>query len=175
MLKKVSLAAVILVAGVLILAACRPNRFRVERTATIKAPADAIYARIENFRQWSSWSPYEKLDPDMKRTFRGSPSGQGAIYEWDSQGQGGKGRMEIVETSPASRIKIRLDFEKPFQAHNVAEFTLDEHGDSTNVTWAMYGPQPYVAKLMTMFLNMDRLVGKEFETGLANLKTLTEK
>ena len=178
MLKALSVLAaivVIVVAGVLIYAATRPDSFRVERTATIKAPPDKIYAEIANLRGWSAWSPYEKKDPGMKRVFSGAESGKGAVYAWDGNKDVGQGRMEIVEATPPSKIAIKLDFIKPFEGHNMAEFTLAPAGDSTTVTWAMYGPSPYVAKVMGTFFDLDKMIGDDFEAGLAALKTVAEK
>ncbi|MDQ0568448.1 uncharacterized protein YndB with AHSA1/START domain [Variovorax paradoxus] len=175
MLKTIALAVLALIAALLIFAATRPDTFRVERTARIQAPAEKIFPLIGDFHRWGTWSPYEKLDPEMKREFGGTPSGKGATYAWDSKGKAGAGRMEIMESSPSSRIAIKLDFIKPFEGHNTAEFTLKPEGDATQVTWAMYGPNPYVAKLMGIFFNMDQMIGKDFEAGLASLKTATEK
>lgn len=165
---------VVLVAALLVYATTRPDKFRVERTAGIKAPPDKIFALINDFQRWSAWSPYEKLDPAMRRTHSGTSSGRGAVYEWSGNGKAGAGRMEIVETSPPSRIIIMLDFIKPFEAHNTAEFTLVPNGDATDVTWAIYGPSHFMTKVMGLFLNMDRLIGKDFEAGLANLKAVAE-
>ena len=111
----------------------------------------------------------------MKRTHSGAASGKGAVYEWEGNSKVGKGRMEIVDTSPPSKVTVKLDFLKPFEGHNVAEFTLEPKGDSTNVTWAMHGPAPYISKLMAVFVSMDSMVGKDFEAGLANMKAAAEK
>jgi uncharacterized protein YndB with AHSA1/START domain len=171
------LAAIVVVSVVAILgyAATKPDFFRVERSATIKAPPDRIFALIANLRGWSMWSPYEKKDPGMKRAFNGPESGKGAIYEWDGDKNVGQGRMEIVEAAPPTKIVIKLDFIKPFEGHNTAEFTLVPTGDNTTVTWAMYGPSPYVAKVMGTLFDMDKMIGNDFEAGLANLKTTAEK
>jgi len=175
MLKTIALAVVAAVAALLIFAATRPDTFRVERTARIDAPAEKIFPLIDDFHRWGAWSPYEKLDPDMQRSFGGSASGKGAAYAWESKGKAGAGRMEITESTPSSKIAIDLDFTRPMEGHNVAEFTLRPQGNATQVTWSMHGPSPYVAKLMGIFFNMDQMIGKDFETGLANLKTATEK
>lgn len=175
MLKLIALIIVVLVVVLLIYAATKPDTFRVQRSANIKAPPEKIFPLINDFHRWISWSPYEKKDPAMKRTYSGAADGKGSVYEWDGDKNVGNGRMEIAESTPPSKIAIKLDFLKPFEAHNIAEFTLEAKGDSTNVTWAMYGPSPYVAKLMHIFFNMDDMVGTQFETGLANLKTITEK
>jgi carbon monoxide dehydrogenase subunit G len=175
MLKIIGIVVVVLLAAVLTLAATRPDSFRVQRAASIKAPPEKIFALINDFRSWGAWSPYEKKDPAMNRIHSGATSGKGAAYAWDGNKDIGQGRMEITDASPPSRVTIRLDFVRPFEAHNVVEFTLEPGGGATNVTWAMHGPSPYVAKLMGLFLNMDRMIGRDFEAGLANLKTIAEK
>jgi uncharacterized protein YndB with AHSA1/START domain len=175
MIKTILLVVILLVAAVLIFAATRPDTFRVQRSASIKAPPEKIFPLISEFDRWGAWSPYEKRDPAMKRTRSGPASGKGAVYGWEGNSQVGAGRMEITDTAPPSRVVIQLDFLKPFEAHNTAEFTLEPKGDATNVTWAMYGPANYVSKLMGVFMNMDSMIGKDFEAGLANLKSIAEK
>jgi len=175
MLRKIALVVVLAIAVLLVFAATRPDTFRVERTARIDAPAEKIFPLIDDFHRWGAWSPYEKLDPGMKRSFGGAASGKGATYAWQGNGQAGAGRMEIVESAPSSKVAIQLDFIEPFEGHNMAEFTLQPQGGATQVTWAMHGPSPYVARLMGIFFNMDRMIGKDFEAGLANLKAATEK
>lgn len=175
MFKIIVITAVVLVVAVLIFAATRPDTFRVQRTANIKAPPEKIFALINDFQHWGSWSPYEKKDPTMKRTRSGAASGEGAVYEWEGNGEVGKGRMEITDTSPPSQVTIKLDFIKPFENHNVAEFTLQPTGDTTSVTWAVYGPNLYISKLMSLFFSMDNMISKDFEAGLADLKAVAEK
>jgi uncharacterized protein YndB with AHSA1/START domain len=175
MLKIIAIAAVVLLAGILVFAATKPDTMNVQRTTMIKAAPDKIFARINDFHNWPAWSPYEKMDPNMKRTLSGAPNGKGAIYEWQGNGNVGKGRMEITESSAPGKIAIKLDFEKPLEGHDIAEFTLVAKGDSTEVTWAMHGPNPYLGKVMQVFLNMDNMIGSQFDAGLANLKALTEK
>lgn len=165
----------IVVAGLLAYAATRPDTFRVQRSTAIKAAPDKIFALINDLHAWSSWSPYEKKDPAMKRTFGGAPAGKGAVYEWDGDKNVGKGRMEITESTPPARILIKLDFFKPFEGHNTAEFTMLPQGDTTNLTWTMTGPAVFMSRVMQVFMNLDRMIGRDFETGLANLKKLTEK
>jgi hypothetical protein len=172
--KIIVLGFVGLIAGLLIYAATQPDTFRIQRSASINAPAERIFPFINDFRNWVDWSPWEKMEPELKRSFGGGASGQGSVYEWEGQ-KVWKGRMEIAKISPPTNILINLDFLKPFEAHNIAEFTLEPRGNSTTVTWAMYGPNPYIAKVMHIFFSMDRMVGKQFEAGLANLKTLVEK
>ena len=175
MLKTIAIVVVVLVGALLAFAATKPDTFRVQRAASIKAPPEKIFPLINDLHSWGAWSPWEKLDPAMKRTHSGAASGKGAVYEWEGNGEVGAGRMEIVAASPPSAVRIKLDFLKPFEAHNFAEFTLEPKGDATNVTWAMYGPNTYVSKLMSVFFSMDSMVGKSFESGLANLKAATEK
>ena len=171
----IAVAIVVVVAGILIYAATRPDTFRVQRTATIKAPPEKIFALINDLRSWSLWSPYDKKDPAMKRTFSGAASGKGAIYEWDGDKNVGKGRMEITEATPPSKILIKLDFISPFEGHNTAEFTMEPRSDGAVVTWAMYGSASLMMKVMGLFMNMDNMIGNDFAAGLANLKAATEK
>lgn len=175
MFKILAIVVVVVLAAILLFAATKPDTFRVERTTTIKAPPEKAFALINDFHSWNTWSPYEKKDPDMKRAYSGAANGKGAIYEWDGNKNVGKGRMEITESTPSSRIVIKLDFLSPFEAHNTAEFTLQPQGDSTQVTWAMYGPANYVSKLMSVFFSMDKMIGDDFAIGLANLKAAAEK
>lgn len=175
MLKWIALVVVLAVAVVLVLAANRPGTFRVERSLRIQAPPEKVQGYIEDFHQWRQWSPFEALDPDMRRTFAGAAKGRGAVYAWEGNSKAGAGRMEIVESDPGSRTTIALDFLKPFKASNTAEFTLVPREGGTEVTWAMFGPVPFVAKIMHLFINVDRMVGKDFEAGLANLEALAEK
>jgi uncharacterized protein YndB with AHSA1/START domain len=156
-------------------AATRPDTFRVERTATIKAPPERIFPLINDFQRWGAWSPFEKKDPAMKRTLSGAPSGSGAVYEWDGNKEIGQGRMEIVESVPPSRVTLKLDFTRPFKAHNIVDFTLEPRGDSTQVTWAIHGPSPFISKVMGIVFNMDKMIGKDFEAGLAALKSVSEQ
>jgi hypothetical protein len=165
----------IAIAIVLLLALTKPNTFAVQRAISIKAPAEKIFALINDFHQWGTWSPYENKDPAMKRTYSGANSGKGAVYAWDGNKNVGSGRMEILDTSVPSKIVIKLDFFKPFEGHNTAEFTMLPQGDATNLTWVMRGPAPFMSKVMQVFMNIDKMIGKDFEVGLANLKKITEK
>ena len=178
MLKRIllGLVAVIVVAVVivLVLASRQSDEFRVQRTVTINAPAEKIVAHIDDFHQWSAWSPYEHLDPAMQRTFSGAPTGKGSIYEWSGNSDVGQGRMEILDAAP-DKVAIKLDFYKPMEASNIAEFALQPKDDATDVTWAMYGPMPFISKVMCVFINMDKMVGSDFEKGLAELKKVSEQ
>ena len=183
MLKFLGIVAAVLVVavgGVLIYAATRPNDFGVQRSIAIKVPPERIFALIQDLHGWAAWSPYEKKDPGMKRSFSGAAAGKGAAYAWDGNRNVGQGRMEIVEATAPSKVVIKLDFIKPFEGHNTAEFTLLPQADNTTtvttvVTWVMYGPSPYVAKIMGTFIDMDRMIGRDFEAGLQSLKTTAEK
>jgi uncharacterized protein YndB with AHSA1/START domain len=174
-LKVIGIVFALLVAGAFVLAAMKPDTFRVERTASIKAPPEKIFAQVSDLKSWAAWSPYEKKDPAMKRTFGPVTAGKGAVYEWDGNKNVGKGRMEITEAAQPSKVLIKLDFIEPFESHNVAEFTMDGKDGATTVTWAMYGPANFVSKLMGVFFKMDKMIGSDFEAGLANLKSIMEK
>lgn len=173
MLKKIAIGVVVLVAAVLAYAATKPDYMRFERSASIQARPESIQSLITDFREWRAWSPYETRDPALQRTFSGAPSGKGAVYEWNGNNEVGQGRMEIIESVP-TKVAIKLDFIRPFEGHNIAEFTLEPKGDSTTVTWAMHGPNQYIGKLMSVFIDMDEMIGRDFETGLANLKSVAE-
>ncbi|MBA5866861.1 MAG: polyketide cyclase [Nitrospira sp. CR1.3] len=175
MLKIVAIVIVGLIATVLIYAATKPDTFRIQRSSMINAPPEKVFGLIDDFKNWASWSPWEQKDLAMKKTHSGAPQGKGAVLEWDGNKDVGTGRMEVLESTPASKILVKLDFLKPFEAHNQAEFTLASSAGSTQITWAMYGPQPYMMKVMGLFCSMDKMVGKDFEAGLASLKALAEK
>ena len=174
MFKIIGLIIVLLVAGVLIYATTKLDSFRIERSTTIKAPPEKISAYLSDFKQWAAWSPWEGKDPAMKRTFSGAASGKGAIYGWEGNKNVGTGRMEILDVQP-QKVTIKLDFISPFEAHNTTEYSLAPLGDSTKVTWAMFGPSNYMSKVMSVFMSMDKMVGPDFEAGLAKLKTAAEK
>ena len=170
----IAVALIVVVAAVAAYAATRPDSFRVLRSASIKAPPEKIFPLINDYRNWPQWSPYETRDPDMKRTYSGAPSGKGAKYAWEGNKNVGIGAMEIVDAAP-NKIIIKLDFMKPFEAHNVAEFTLEPRGTETNVTWSMHGPVPFIGKIIHMVIDMDRMIGNDFAAGLASMKAAAEK
>jgi hypothetical protein len=177
MFEIIAIIAVVLaiaIAVVLILAATKPESFSVQRGTAIKAAPEKIFALINDFHQWGSWSPYETKDPAMKRTYSGAESGSGAAYAWDGNKNVGSGRMEILDTTVPTKIVIKLDFLTPFEGHNTAEFTMLPQGDATHLTWLMHGPASFMSKVMQVFINLDHMIGKDFEAGLANLKRLTE-
>ena len=175
MIKKTLLLIAIFVAGVLGFATTKPDTFSVQREVSIKAPPDKVAPLIVDFRTWQLWSPWEKLDPDMQRTYAGPASGQGARYAWQGDDKVGAGRMEITDAATPERTVIKLDFLKPFESHNTTTFALTPDGDSTKVSWTMTGPSPYVSKVMNVFVSMDTMIGKDFDKGLANLKAAAEQ
>jgi polyisoprenoid-binding protein YceI len=174
MLKNISLVIAALTGLVLIVAATKPDTFSVERSITINAPPATVHPLVDDFRKWSEWSPWEKLDPNMQRTHSGAASGVGAVYAWQGNSDVGEGRMEIVESSPY-KVSIKLDFVAPMEASNVTVFELMPQGEATHVRWTMSGESNFVSKLMQVFMSMDSLVGGDFEKGLADMKAAAEK
>lgn len=175
MLSLILIALAVLIAAVLLYAATRPDAFRVERSVTIKGAPEKIFPLINDFHQWEAWSPWEKIDPALTRSYGGAASGTGATYAWSGNQKIGKGSMEIIESQPSSKALLKLDFTAPFEAHNMVEFRLERQGDATKVTQAMYGPSPYLSKLMGLFFSMEKMVGGKYEEGLASLKAIAEK
>ncbi len=178
MLKIIGIIVVILVLAIVALlayAATKPDTFTVKRAATIKAPPEKIFPLINDYRNWPQWSPWETRDPDMKRTYSGAAAGKGAKYAWEGNRNVGSGEMEIIDTAPPRKIIIKLDFIKPFEGHNVAEFTLTPQGQETNVNWEMRGPVPFIGKIMHVFMDMDKMIGTDFAAGLASMKAAAEK
>ena len=171
----IAVVVVVIVAGILIYAATKPDTFRVQRTVSIKASPEKIFALINDFKAWPLWSPYEKKDPAMKRSYGAVTAGKGATYAWEGDKNVGQGSMEVLEVSAPRKIVIKLDFLKPFEAHNTAEFLLEPKGDATLVTWAIYGPSPFISKVIGTFMNLDNMIGKDFEQGLASLKAAVER
>jgi polyketide cyclase/dehydrase/lipid transport protein len=170
----IGVVVVVAIAGILLYAATKPDSFRVQRVVLINAPSDKVFPLINDIKAWTAWSPYEKKDPAMKRTYGAVTAGKGATYAWEGNKEVGQGSMEIVESSPR-KIVLKLDFLKPFEAHNMGEFLLEPKGDSTSVTWAIYGPSPYMSKVVGTFMNIDDMIGRDFEKGLADLKAAAEK
>ena len=175
MVKKILIVIAVLIAGVLVYAAMQPSTFHFERSAEIKAPPEKIYAVLNDFQQSPNWSPYEKKDPAMKRSFSGPATGKGSVYAFEGNGEIGAGRLEIVESIPAQKIALRLDMIKPFEGSNTIEYKLEPKGDATKITWSMDGKSPFLARLVCLFFNMEEMMGKDFDTGLANLKAYVEK
>ncbi len=174
MLTTILVILVVVIAMILLLAASKPNSYRVERSGTIQAPPERIFPLINDFRNWPQWSPWEKLDPAMKKDLGGPPSGVGSSYAWEGNSKAGKGRMEITESNPPTRVKLNLNFVKPFKSDNVTEFNLQPRDTGTHVHWTMNGPAPMMTKVMMVFMNMDKMIGRDFDEGLANLKRVAE-
>ena len=171
----VAVGVLVAVAAILILAATKPDSFRIERSVTIQASAERIFPLINDFHNWSQWAPQDREDTSIKRTYSGAASGVGAVSEWTSSGRAGSGKMSITESVPASRVVIDVHFVKPFAAHNVNVFTLEPEGTATKVTWSMEGTNLYFMKLMSVFSSMDRMMGGHFESGLRDLKAAAER
>jgi uncharacterized protein YndB with AHSA1/START domain len=172
----VTIAIVIVITGIALFADTRPNVIQVTRSITIQAPAEKIFPLIDNFHRWPDWAPQDKEDPTMKRIYSGEESGAGAVSDWQGTGNTGKGRMTITESTAPNKLVVRVDFVRPFVAHNVNEFVLQpsDPGGSTKVTWTMRGPNLFFMKVLGVFVNMDRMLGKHFEAGLQNLKSVSE-
>src|SRR5262245_10988888 len=178
MVKKILLGIVVMVvvllAVVLVLVLRQPTHYQVERSTTINAPAPVVYGLVNDFHKWDSWSPWAKLDANMKQNYEGPPSGNGAMYSWSGNSQVGEGRMTIVESRPTDLIKIKLDFIKPFAATNATEFNFTQSGNQTNVKWTMSGDNNFIGKAFSLFMNMDKMIGNDFEKGLAQMKQAAE-
>lgn len=168
----IAVAAVVVV--FLVVVALQPADFRIQRTALIAAPAQAVFAQVSDFRKWPAWSPWEKMDPELKRTYEGPPAGTGAKYAWQGNKNVGEGQMTITESRPGELVRIKLEFFKPFAATNTAEFTFKPEGGGTAVTWSMTGRNNFMAKAVSMFMSMEKMVGGQFEQGLAQMKSLVE-
>lgn len=174
MIKIIAIIILVIIAAVLVYAATKPDTFRIERSINIKATPEKIAPLINDFHNMQAWSAWEKVDPAMQRTYSGADSGVGAQYAWQGNKDIGAGSMEITESTP-TKIAMNLDFTAPFEAHNKVEFTLTPNGDGSTVNHAMFGPSPYISKLMGLVFSMDKMVGTKFEEGLAALKTMAEK
>jgi uncharacterized protein YndB with AHSA1/START domain len=175
MILRIIIIVAVLIAAILAFAATKPKTFQVQRSISINAPPEKIFALINDFHSWRGWAPQDRQDPTMHRTYSAAANGQGAVSEWDSTGSAGKGRMSITESVTPSMISIKVDFVKPFEAHNINEFTLEPAGTLTKVTWTMNGTNLYFMKIVGIFVNMERVAGKHFECGLDNLKTVAER
>jgi len=174
MLTKILIALAVIVVGLVIVVATRPSEFYVARSTTIAAPAPAVFAQVNDFHKWEAWNPWAKVDPAMKQTYEGAPVGIGAIYTWAGNREVGEGRMTVTESRPNELIRVRLEFRKPFKATNVAEFTFKPEGGQTAVTWSMTGRNNFVANAIHLVMNMDRMVGGQFEKGLGQMKAVVE-
>jgi polyketide cyclase/dehydrase/lipid transport protein len=174
MLKKILIALAIIVIVFAVIVALQPSQFRVTRSATLFAPAPAVFAQVNDFHKWEAWSPWTKLDPAAKNSFEGPSAGIGAVFKWSGNKEVGEGSMTISESRPSELIRIKLDFTKPFEATNTTEFTFKPEGNQTTVTWSMFGTNNFIAKAFCLFMSMDKMVGGQFEKGLAQMKSVVE-
>src|SRR5882724_11150608 len=174
MIKKILIGLAVVVVVLVVIVALQPSHYRVERSATMNAPASMVFAQVNDFHKWNAWSPWAKLDPGMKQTFEGAPAGNGAGYAWVGNSEVGEGRMTITESHPSDLIKIKLEFIKPFAATSNTVFTFKPEGNQTKVTWAMDGDKNLIAKAFHLFMNIDKMVGGDFEKGLAQMKSVAE-
>jgi hypothetical protein len=174
MMPKILLPFAVIVVGFVVVVAMRPSEYRVARTASIAAPAPAVFAQVNDFHKWTAWNPWARLDPGMKQTYEGSAAGTGAIYTWAGNKEVGEGRMTVIESRPSNLVRIKLEFFKPFASTSTAEFTLEPEGDRTTVTWSMAGNVNFIAKVVHLFMDMDAMIGGNFEKGLAHMKSVVE-
>ena len=172
-----AIVAIVIAAIVLlfiIVVAMQSRDFRFARSTTVDAPPSAVFAQVNDFHRWDAWSPWAKIDPQMKQTFEGAPAGNGAVYSWTGNKKVGEGRMTIVESHPSDLVRIKLEFMKPFTATNIAEFTFVPQGSQTLVTWGMTGERNFMFKAVHLLMNMEKMIGKEFDKGLADMKRAAE-
>lgn len=177
MVKKILIALAVLVVAFLVLVAMQPSNFRITRNATMLAPVATVFGQVNNFHNWEAWSPWAKLDPAMKKTYEGPDVGTGSIYSWDGNSEVGAGRMTLLESRTNELVRIKLEFLRPFASVNSTDFSFQpqgEKGDQTMVTWTMDGKNNFVSKAFCLFINMDKMVGGDFEKGLAQMKALVE-
>lgn len=174
MMKKILIGLGALLVVFLGVVAIQPADFRVTRKATMAAPASVVFAQVNEFRNWAAWSPWDKMDPDMKRSYGDTTMGVGAVYGWTGNDKVGEGRMTITESRPSEMILIKLEFMKPFAATNMTEFTFTPEGDQTVITWNMTGKNNFISKAFCLFMDMDKMVGGDFEKGLAQMKSISE-
>jgi uncharacterized protein YndB with AHSA1/START domain len=174
MLKITVIALAVIVVVFVVIVALQPAEFRVVRSTTISAPPQAVFAQVNDFHKWEAWNPWGKIDPAMKQTYEGVPAGVGAIYAWTGNNEVGEGRMTITESRPSDLVRVKLEFFKPFAATNTAEFTFKPEGNQTAVTWSMFGQNNFMAKAIHLFMNMDKMIGGQFEKGLASMKSVVE-
>ncbi|MEO8007919.1 MAG: SRPBCC family protein [Betaproteobacteria bacterium] len=174
MLKIILITVAVIIAVFAVVVALQPAEFRVARSATMSAPAQVVYAQVEDLRKWQAWNPWQKIDPAMKLTFAGPATGPGASYTWVGNNQVGEGRLTIIESRPNDLVRIKLEFMNPFAATNTATFNFKSEGDRTTVIWSMEGRNNFIAKALHLVMNMDKMVGGQFEKGLADMKLVAE-
>jgi hypothetical protein len=168
----ISIAVIVIVFVVIV--AMQPSEFLIARSTIISAPPTAVFPQVNDFHMWKSWNPWGKIDPAMKQTYEGAPAGTGAIYTWAGNKEVGEGRMTIIESRPSDLIRVKLEFMKPFRANHIALFTIKPEGKQTVVTWNMTGQNNFMAKAIHLFMNMDKMIGGQFEKGLADMKSVVE-
>jgi len=175
-LKKILLVLAILIAGFFVAAAMQPNEYTVTRSTTIAAPPADVFALVNDFHKWDTWSPWAKLDPAMKTSFEGAPAGPGSIYKWVGNSDVGEGRMTILDNKPGEMIRIKLEFIKPFESNSTTEFQFKPEGSGTNVNWTMTGENNLISKAFGLVMGgMDKMVGPDFEKGLVQMKAAAER
>jgi hypothetical protein len=174
MLMPILIVVVALVVILVVVAALRPDEFRVTRSAAISAPPATVFEQVNDLHKWEEWSPWAKLDPAAKSTYEGPPTGVGAAFAWSGNNKIGQGRMTITESKPEELVKFNLEFLRPFKATNTAEFTFKSQGGQTVITWTMLGKNNFMSKAMGLFMSCDKMVGGQFEQGLAELKSIAE-
>jgi hypothetical protein len=175
MLNIILIALAAIVVALVVVVSLQPSQFRVVRNTTISGPAPAVFAQVNDFHKWEAWNPWGKIDPAMKQAYEGAPAGTGAVYSWIGNREVGEGRMRIIESRPSDLIRINLEFFKPFAGNSIAEFTFKPEGNQTAVTWSMTGTNNFTAKAIHLFMNMDKMIGGQFEKGLAAMKSIVEK
>jgi hypothetical protein len=171
---QILIVVAIIVIMFVVVVAMQPSEFRVARSATMSAPPSAVFAQVNDFHKWEAWNPWGKIDPAMKQSYEGAPAGSGAIYTWIGNKEVGEGRMTMTESRPSDLIRINMEFYKPFSANNTAEFTFKPAGSQTTVNWSMSGNKNFMAKAIHLFMNMDKVIGGQFEKGLASMKSVVE-
>ena len=174
MLKTILVALAVIIVVLVVIVALQPSDFRVTRSTTISAPPPAVFTQVNDFHKWQAWNPWGKIDPAMKQTYEGAPAGTGAIYTWSGNNEVGEGRMTITDSRPNELIRVKLEFFKPFTATNTADFTFKPEGNQTVVSWSMFGDKNFMAKAIHLVMNMDKMIGGQFEKGLADMKSAVE-
>jgi hypothetical protein len=173
-LKRLAVGLVLLIAAFLVVVWFQPDDYRLTRQILIAAPATKIFEQVNDLKKWDGWSPWAKLDPNAKVTFSGPQSGEGASFRWDGNDKVGAGTMVITESKPVTRVATRTDFTRPFEGSSHSDFVFSEQGGQTNVIWSMFGKQNFIGKAICLFMPMEKVMGPEFEKGLAALKAVVE-
>jgi hypothetical protein len=174
MLKKILIVVAIIIVALAVIVALQPPEFRIARSITISTSPPLVFAQVNDFHKWQAWNPWGKIDPAMKQAYEGAPAGTGSVYTWAGNNEVGEGRMTITESRPTDLIRVKLEFFKPFAATHTAEFTFKPDGNQTLVTWSMFGEKNFMAKAVHLVMNMDKMIGSQFEKGLADMKSAVE-